>query len=271
MNENSTPTPAPDYDQVLQKLGVDPKLIPLHGLKVDRHPHQDQFVKDLGDFLRMPFDPKYTSRDNLKVYIAEAVKRAGDPAFIAQLGEFLKWYDGVEDILDRGADDAHFEKKEVQSKVAKVIRNEAPPANEQQRANFLGRMIQDGYTLGGSVYYGVTKTILKARPKGTTRGILGWLSGAPKKPLDLSQEKPKCVRPREVIRHLHGSQKKKSMKRKLTDIRMEAQKVGVVFVVFDIEGEQDYPTESTYVVTDDGYCLVIDRGKGTIQCDPEPL
>lgn len=267
----TAPTPDPEY----QKSEV---------MKAIRSQMEQskKFVEDLRVFLRVPLS-EFKTFQNPKLDLLRRVgqKMEADEDFGARLREFLefcrysadKTSEKVEvcQAATSGKVQAVLEKsgtkeRPVEQPLKKVSeKTPAVPVDPEfmKKKSWIDDLLNCGYPLSGTGYYQIESALklsLKSKP-----GFLGRLFG--KKPsLEKMTDQP--IPPHKIMEHLYLSVKnKKRSPLTLGRIQTAAQKLGIPCGQ-RTSSSDEIPLNPGFVLTDDGYCLVIDQEKCTILVDP---
>jgi hypothetical protein len=213
-----------------------------------------KFQDDLRVFLRI-LERDFSNFLNPQSELLTRVKLKlnGEKGFVENLQNFLdrERNENVSQELEETRKETRKETvKTLQAKPQiKVEKKAAPsPAPELLRERELvNRLLDEGYPFSGSGYYQI-ETSLKNALKPKSR-----------------------IQPHQIIEHLYKNLKNKKRSRQYKEsIESSAKKLGIIFERLTSENHQD-PLNPTFVLTADGYCLLIDPDTCRIQFDPVRL
>jgi|GEM_PF-4858740 len=241
-----------------------------------------KFLEDLRIFLRVPLT-EFKTFQNPKLDLINRIRKKieTEEGFDGRLREFLEF---CQYSADRTSEKIAASKTATSEKVQAVLektetkqqtaaqpikkgpekkKSLSPDPEQIKKKSWINDLLNCGYPLSGSGYYQIEaalKASLRSKP-----GFFGKFFG---KKLVLEQMTDQPIQPHQVMEHLYRSLKnKKRSPLSLGRIQAAAEKLGIPFKRRTPE-HHEIPLNPGFVLTEDGYCLVVDQDTCSIQFDP---
>lgn len=219
---------------------------------------EEGFHLELKGFLQMSDETYQQLGDVKQGLLMAAINRMHEnPGFTKEVEDFIRFIDRAEELKTRK--NLH---ESTSARVAKALESKKKEPSIEDKREFLKGLLDTGYTQHATEYNRKAKIIREEQSKS---GFFSRLMGSRKTPSARKTDSTEEISPQQMIQHLHknaGSKKKTSVL-SFPLLQSRAAKNGIPCGPFSSSPIRD-TEERGYLVTDDGYYLLIDLNNAVI-------